>query len=182
MTKKSLNTDKSCSRAPDQRGHDCARFPHIQTFELDHLEKKMIREVLDLEGQEKEVKMILNSEEKGDFEVIVEMVHRAKNTKGRITIKAVAREGQRVRMKGKVIIEKGADGTDDFLEMRGLMMDGGVVEVEPVMEILANEVKASHAASIGRIDEEQLFYLMSRGVTKDEAKTMVVEGFVKDLG
>ncbi len=146
---------------------------------IDHPGRKTIRVVLDREGQEEEIKVIVSGEERGEYEVSVEMIHRAKRTKGRVLVKGVAREGMKIKMKGVVIIEKGADGADDFLEMRGLMMDGGVVEVEPVMEILANEVKASHAASVGRIDEEQLFYLMSRGVTKEEAKGMVVEGFVR---
>jgi len=49
---------------------------------------------------------------------------------------------------------------------------------EPKLEIMANEVKASHAATVGRVDEEEMFYLLARGICRENAEKMIVEGFL----
>jgi len=79
-------------------------------------------------------------------------------------------------------INKDAQGVDDFLEMRALMWGkSSVALAEPQLEIEANQVKASHAAAVGRMDEEQLFYLQSRGMKRKKAEKMIVDGFMGEL-
>src|SRR3989344_9349435 len=79
-------------------------------------------------------------------------------------------------------IVKDANGVDDFLEMRLLLLDSKSQAVaEPKLEIEANEVKASHAATVGKIDEEELFYLQSRGVKRTEAEKLVIDGFLSEV-
>jgi Fe-S cluster assembly scaffold protein SufB len=66
--------------------------------------------------------------------------------------------------------------------MRILLLDKQSSAVaEPKLEIENNDVKASHAATVGKIDEDQLFYLESRGVNINEAKKLIVEGFLKEV-
>ncbi len=66
--------------------------------------------------------------------------------------------------------------------MRVLLLDKKSSAVaEPKLEIENNEVKASHAASVGKIDDDQIFYLKSRGIDEEEAKSIIVEGFLKDI-
>jgi Fe-S cluster assembly protein SufD len=60
-----------------------------------------------------------------------------------------------------------------------LLSDKAKAEAVPDLEIKNNEVKCSHAATVGKIDEEQIFYLNSRGVSENKAKVMIAEGFLK---
>ena len=79
-------------------------------------------------------------------------------------------------------IDKKAQEVDDFLEMRVLMLDDkSWAVVEPRLEIEANQVKASHAATVSKINEEELFYLASRGIDREEAEELIVDGFLKDI-
>lgn len=132
--------------------------------------------------EEREVLGIISAMEPGDYKVRVVSDHRASNTFGRIVIKGVAANGVRVTVDGMVKIGKEARKTDSFLEMRILLLDKKSSAVaEPKLEIENNDVRASHAATVGKIDEEQIFYLNSRGVDTDEAKRLIVEGFLKEV-
>jgi len=99
---------------------------------------------------------------------------------GKTEIRAVVEDGGSIKLKGKILIEKRAVGADAFLRFKVLLLgENAKAEVDPELEILCNEVKASHAASVGQIDDEQLFYLMSRGFSKTEAVKLIVEAFLK---
>lgn len=135
-----------------------------------------------VEGEEMEILGIVDAKEPGDYLVKVLADHVAKNTFGRVVIKGVAQNGARIKIDGMVKIEKGASLTNSFLEMRVLLLDKKSSAVaEPKLEIENNEVKASHAASVGKIDDDQIFYLKSRGVGEEVAKAIIVEGFLKDI-
>lgn len=132
--------------------------------------------------EEQEVLGVISAMEPGEYKVRILADHKVPNTFGRIVIKGVAANGARVSIDGMVKIEKEARKTDSFLEMRILLLDKKSSAVaEPKLEIENNEVKASHAASVGKIDEDQLFYLASRGVEGEEAKRLIVEGFLKEV-
>ena len=132
--------------------------------------------------EEKEVLGVISATEPGDYKVRVVADHKVPNTFGRIVIKGVAANGARVTVDGLVKIAEGAKKTDSFLEMRILLLDKQSSAVaEPKLEIENNDVKASHAATVGKIDEDQLFYLSSRGVDSEEAEKLIVEGFLKEV-
>ncbi|HCQ31067.1 TPA: hypothetical protein DIU27_01625 [Candidatus Collierbacteria bacterium] len=132
--------------------------------------------------EEKEVLGIISAMEPGEYKVRVVADHRVPNTFGRIVIIGVAANGARVTVDGMVKIAKGATNTDSFLEMRILLLDKKSSAVaEPKLEIENNDVKASHAATVGKIDEDQLFYLTSRGIDEPSAKILIVEGFLKEV-
>ena len=83
-------------------------------------------------------------------------------------------------LKGKILIEKDAIGAEAFLRFKVLLLgENARAEVDPELEISCNQVKASHAASVGQIDEEQLFYLMSRGLNKKDAVKLIVKAFLE---
>ena len=130
-------------------------------------------------GQELEWLGIIKAEEKGEYELKVMAVHKAINTKGRIVVRAVAKNGAQVKITGMIKIEKEAQGTDNFLELRVLLLDNDSrATADPQLEIEANEVKAGHAASVSKIDEEQILYLMSMGFTRKAAEEEIVTGFL----
>jgi Fe-S cluster assembly protein SufD len=82
-----------------------------------------------------------------------------------------------------VLIRKIAEGIETFEENRNLVLtDGCHADSVPNLEIETGEIEgAGHASAIGRFDDEQLFYLRSRGIEEDEARRLVVHGFFNDL-
>ncbi len=144
----------------------------IQRFKLDKPGEIDLVVPFLTEHEEQEVLGVISALEPGEYKVRVVADHKVPNTFGRVVIKGVAANGARVTVDGMVKIEKGASKTDSFLEMRILLLDKKSWAVaEPKLEIENNDVRASHAATVGKIDEEQIFYLTSRGVGIDEAKT-----------
>lgn len=131
------------------------------------------------EGEKKEWVGVVDARQPGEYEVRVIADHKAKETEGKITIRAVAGAGANVRLYGLIKIHKEAQHTNDFLELRVLTLDKTARGVaEPVLEIEANDVKASHAASVGSVNAEQLLYLMSRGLAKTAAEAEIVKGWL----
>ena len=95
--------------------------------------------------------------------------------------KGIVEKG-RVSFAGSIFIDRSAPGTESHqLNKTILLDDEGEMNSKPELEILNDDVKCSHGATIGSINEEQLFYLMSRGVTRNEAKLMLINGFLNDL-
>ena len=130
-------------------------------------------------GEEKEWVGIVQAMEAGEYELRVTVDHRAPGTSGRITVRGVAGAGATVKVYGMIKIRKSAQQTDDFLELRVLTLDSTARAVaEPMLEIEANDVKASHAASVGQVDSEQILYLMSRGLSHERAQAEIVSGWL----
>lgn len=135
--------------------------------------------MMDQLNSEKELLGIIKAETEGDYEINLLSRHVVGKTRCRVEVKGIVSHGARVKIKGTVKIDEGAVGSDSFLAMKLLMLDSkSMATAEPELEIKNNEVKASHSASVGRIDEEQLFYLATRGVEKTEAEKLIIKGFL----
>jgi len=146
---------------------------------LDKPGKKEIRVPLMKEGEEVEVLGLVLGREKGDYDLTVVVDHEVGMTKGRVEIRGIAENGARVKVSGLIKIAKDSQKVDDFLEMRLLLLDDeSWAVVKPELEIEANEVKASHAAAVSKINKEQLFYLVSRGIKRKKAEELIVKGFL----
>jgi Fe-S cluster assembly protein SufD len=149
---------------------------------LDKPGKKEVLVPLTKEGEEVEVLGLVMAEEKGDYELNVVVDHRVGRTNGRVSIRGVAKNGARVKISGMIKIDKKAQEVGDFLEMKVLILDSkSWAVVEPKLEIEANMVRASHAATVSMIDKEELFYLSSRGVDSVRAEELIVKGFLKAI-
>ena len=122
---------------------------------------------------------IIDARKSGDYEINLLLEHKVWGTYGRVLMKGVAGGGAKVKVRGLVRIENEAQDTDSFLSIKMLVLDNkSSATADPEMEIMANKVKASHSASISRIDEEQLFYLESRGVNRQDAKDIIVKALL----
>lgn len=151
----------------------------IQRFEINKPGKHEINLSLNKEGDRLEWLGIIEARSEGEYELDLVMAHLVPNTFGRVQVRGVAENGARIKVNGLVRIEKQAQNTDSFLSMKILLLDKkSAATAEPELEISANRVKASHAASVGKIDEEQLFYLASRGIKEKEARNMIIKGFM----
>ncbi|WP_245560937.1 Fe-S cluster assembly protein SufD [Agromyces subbeticus] len=110
--------------------------------------------------------------------------HDAPNTKSRVTYKgALQGAGARTVWVGDVLIGNAAVGTDSYEQNRNLVLTEGTrADSVPNLEIETGDIEgAGHASATGRFDDEQLFYLMARGIREDEARRLVVRGFLTDI-
>lgn len=110
------------------------------------------------------------------------MLHLAPNTSSNIVSKSVARGGGRTSYRGLVQVNKGAHGSKSSVKCDALLVDTiSRSDTYPYVDIREDDVTMGHEATVSKVSENQLFYLMSRGMTEDEAMAMVVRGFVEPI-
>jgi len=109
-------------------------------------------------------------------------IHKVPNTQCFTHIKGVLMDKSSSNYVGKIIIEKDAQQTSSYLEDNILVVGEGTNNIsQPILEIEADDVRASHGATTGRINKDQLFYLQSRGLSEEEAQEVIIEGFLNSL-
>ena len=105
--------------------------------------------------------------------------HAGPDTKGNILVKGIVREKAGAKLDGMIKIEKNGKGAESFLSEHVMLLNPGAhATANPELEIENNDVSSRHAASVSRIDEEKIFYLMSRGVSREDSRKLIVEGFL----
>jgi len=109
----------------------------------------------------------------------IEIIHAAPNTSSKTDIKGVVDGSAQAFINGTIRVLPAAKGTEAFLEERILLVsENAKAEAIPNLEIETDEVHCSHAATVGKIDDEEIFYLQSRGIKLPQAKNMIAEGFL----
>ncbi len=110
------------------------------------------------------------------------VVHVAPNTTSRIISKSISKGGGRASYRGLLKVEKNADNCKSNVVCDALLLDPeSRSDTYPYIEIDAEDVTVGHEASVSKVGEEQLFYLMSRGIPEDMATSMIVNGFIEPL-
>jgi Fe-S cluster assembly protein SufB len=110
------------------------------------------------------------------------VVHVAPNTTSRIISKSISNNGGRASYRGLLKVEDGADNCKSNVVCDALLLDeNSRSDTYPYIEIDAQDVTVGHEASVSKVGEEQLFYLMSRGIREDVATSMIVNGFIEPL-
>jgi Fe-S cluster assembly protein SufB len=110
------------------------------------------------------------------------MIHAAPHTSSKITSKSISKGGGRASYRGLLKVYKGAEDSRSNVVCDALLLDEkSRSDTYPYIEIDEEDVSIGHEASVSKVGEEQLFYLMSRGLSQEEATTMVVSGFIEPL-
>ncbi len=126
-----------------------------------------------------EVSWIFHATKKAQFDLSVQNIFNAPNGKGNVVMKGVAEDEANVKANGMIKIGPGGSKTETELAENILMLDSTAkVDAVPALEIKTNDVKASHSATVTKVNEEDLFYMASRGIDKKTARGMYVEGFL----
>jgi Fe-S cluster assembly protein SufD len=109
-------------------------------------------------------------------------LHVAPSTTSDFAFKGALRDKATAVWRGMIRVEKDAQRTNAYQENRNLMLSPTTHAVPiPGLEILANDVRCTHGATVGQVDREQLFYLMARGLSRGEAERLIVRGFFSDV-
>jgi Fe-S cluster assembly protein SufD len=110
------------------------------------------------------------------------VTHAAPHTRSRQTARAIAGDISRVIFNSKVIVKAGALGSDSQQSCRGLLLSPQAeIDTRPQLEIHADEVKCAHGATTGRLDPDMLFYMLSRGLDRQTAQSLLVYAFLADV-
>ncbi|MGO9930366.1 MAG: Fe-S cluster assembly protein SufD [Steroidobacteraceae bacterium] len=110
------------------------------------------------------------------------IAHHAPQTRSRQTARAIAGDFSRVIFNSKVIVDAGAVGSDSRQSSRGLLLSPTAeIDTRPQLEIHADEVKCAHGATTGRLDPDMLFYMLSRGLDRATAQSLLVFAFLADV-
>jgi Fe-S cluster assembly protein SufD len=110
------------------------------------------------------------------------VTHGAPETRSSQTARAIASDSSRVIFNSKVIVNAGAVHAQSQQSCRGLLLSPTAeIDTRPQLEIHADEVKCAHGATIGRLDPDMLFYMLSRGLDRDTAQSLLVYAFLADV-
>ena len=108
--------------------------------------------------------------------------HLASNTSSTVRSKSISKEGGITSYRGLIQIKKGAKNCKSHVECDALMMDNiSKSNTFPFMDVREEDVDLGHEATVGKISDEQIFYLMSRGLTEEQASQMIVSGFIEPI-
>jgi Fe-S cluster assembly protein SufB len=110
------------------------------------------------------------------------MIHAAPNTSSTIVSKSVARGGGRTSYRGLVQVNEGSHHSRSTVKCDALLVDQiSRSDTNPYVDIREDDVSMGHEATVSKVSEDQLFYLMSRGLTEEEAMAMIVRGFIEPI-
>jgi Fe-S cluster assembly protein SufD len=113
--------------------------------------------------------------------IVTEIDHRVPGGHSSELIKGVAAERAHGAFQGRIIVREQAQKTDAHQLSRNLIIgERAVIDTKPELEIYADDVKCSHGASVGDLDEAALFYLRARGISAEEARRMLIDGFLRE--
>ena len=123
-----------------------------------------------------------DSHNKNQFNTHITVDHLAPNCKSNQFFKGVLSDESKAVFSGKIFVEKGAQNTyATQIDLNLLMSKGAEIDTKPSLEIYADDVECSHGATAGNVDENTLYYMMSRGLKKETATRMLVRGFVDEM-
>jgi len=116
------------------------------------------------------------------FDIFSKVTHEKPSTEGKVIEKSILKDKSKSLFKGMIRINEKASKSNSFLSGRSILLDKGAKsDAIPGLEIFTNDVKATHSSSVAQIDEEQIFYLQTRCLSRKEAERIIIEGFLEPL-
>ena len=125
---------------------------------------------------------IINLNKSKHHEIRSKINHLSENTKSYQLIKSVLKDKSKGIFQGKIYVDPIAQKTDGYQLSKALLLNENTeFNGKPELEIYADDVKCSHGSTSGNLDENSIFYLMSRGLNYDQAKKLLIDGFINDV-
>lgn len=125
---------------------------------------------------------IVLGKDENKIKILSKTRHWVSNTHAETIVYGTNRDKSETELKGLIRIDKGANQVTDFFTAKILLLSAMArAMIEPGLEIKADEVRASHAATVATVDKEQVYYLMSRGLSARQAEKLIVAGFINQV-
>jgi len=162
----------------------CTENAQVRVFALNNIQAKHHFHSIDINHYDNtshgEITWLIDAQTNSKSVFYLANNHFDQNTTGDMLIKALGRDKSQVKIDGWINISKKAFNTNSYLQEDTLLLSEDVnIKAEPNLEILNNDVKASHGATVTSVDEQQFLYLQSRGLSKLEAEKIITVGFLK---
>lgn len=123
---------------------------------------------------------LCGADEQVNFRILVH--HRVPGCHSTQLVKGIAGGSARVRFQGTIVVAPDAQQTEAYQENHNIVLtDQAQVDTQPQLEIYADDVKCSHGATVGRLNEDELFYMRSRGIPDKEARTLQMLSFLSPV-
>ncbi|MDH4184856.1 MAG: SufD family Fe-S cluster assembly protein, partial [Nitrospinota bacterium] len=133
-------------------------------------------------GAEMEIKSLASLEGSAQNHCLARVTHQAPDCSSQLLFKNIINDASRSSVDGTVVVEAGASGSFSRQLINNLLLsDDGRADNKPSLMIHADEVQCSHGATIGQLDDETLFYMMSRGLSRAEAAKALTNGFAREI-
>ncbi len=135
---------------------------------------------IEMKGEDSacDIKCAFKISDEDKVNISAAILHCCPNTKGNIRIKGVCEGKSRADVSGMIKVEKNSQKTVSYFRDDILLFDDAMADSLPNLEIEANDVKASHGSTTSRINDDQLLYLYSRGISQQEARSLIIKGFL----
>ena len=141
-----------------------------------------IRDSLNGEYSSAFVNGIFSIKDNQQHEIRTTINHLVENTKSYQLIKSVLGKNSKAAYQGKIFVDQKAQKTDGYQLSRAILLDEtSEFNAKPELEIYADDVKCSHGSASGSLDENSIFYLMSRGLNYQQSKELLINGFILEL-
>ncbi len=161
------------------------RDSKLQTVQLTHGTQSVRHDYrVNLIGENGEADLnglwILDGNREAHTHVLIE--HQAPNCRSNQLFKGVLNGSSQSSFEGKIFVHREAQKTEAFQRNNNLILsDGAIANSKPNLEIFADDVKASHGATVGQLDQDQVFYMKTRGLDTAEANTLLIQGFCQEV-
>ena len=144
--------------------------------------RSTIHTQLDGEGAEFELRAVSLAAQRQVHDTYALVEHAAPNTRSDQSFRGIASERARTAFNSKVVVRKGAHRADSHQSLRGLLAGPEAeIDVRPQLEIYTDDVRCNHGATTGKLDDQMLFYLLSRGIDRDTAQRLLKWAFLEDV-
>jgi Fe-S cluster assembly protein SufD len=144
--------------------------------------RSTIQTVLEGEGAEFELRAVSLAGQRQVHDSYALVEHAAPNTRSDQSFRGIASDRARTAFNSKVVVRKGAKRTDSHQSLRGLLAGPEAeIDVRPQLEIYTDDVKCNHGATTGKLDDQMLFYLLSRGIDRETAQRLLKWAFLEDV-
>ncbi len=116
-----------------------------------------------------------------DANVDISVIHEKQFTNAKMSVRKIIYDNNKSFVKGLIKMIEGAQNSFNYFDDKGILIgENSTVKVIPSLEIIPNNVKASHGSSLGEIDENQIFYMTSRGIDKQISENIIARGFLEE--
>lgn len=170
------NTDQTFKIAKDER----KTFIIILGYKYN--QRLNMKVELNGEGAEAQILGIIVGKKKDSIKLNTLQKHTAPNTTSDLLVRGVFLEKSQFQYRGLIEIAKDAQNANSFQQEDNLVLSSNVnIDTRPELEIEANEVRCTHAATVAPIDKEQIYYMRTRGLSEEKTKELIIEGFLNEV-
>lgn len=159
-----------------------SRLKHLNLSLGNHFSRHSLEAILQGEGSDVLLQGLSHLKQEGQTHTHIRVEHAAPHARSMQKFKGALEDQSNLSFSGKIYVHPNSEKTEAYqLSQNLILSEGAIANAKPNLEIFNPDVKASHGATVSQIDEEQMFYLRSRGLSCEQARRLLVHGFIQEM-